>query len=130
MTRYEAEFRAEFPTAEVRREWGHLFMIYGAQHLFTWKDLFRYWRLPYGLWTCEGGREVLFNRFYRPIWQRWPVVNGDPAEWVRDWNEQRWFFTGNPLHLPVGRVRMLETVLRDFGAGLDVRGYLEVREAD
>ena len=23
---------------------------------------------PYGKWTCEDGREVLFNRRYKPIW--------------------------------------------------------------
>jgi hypothetical protein len=24
--------------------------------------------LPYGIWLCAGGREVLFNRFYEPIY--------------------------------------------------------------
>jgi hypothetical protein len=33
--------------------------------------------LPYGLWTCEDGREVLFNRFYEPLWERRP---GEPAK--------------------------------------------------
>jgi hypothetical protein len=22
---------------------------------------------PYGKWTCEDGREILFNRYYKPI---------------------------------------------------------------
>jgi hypothetical protein len=26
--------------------------------------------LPYGMWTCADGREVLFNRNYDPIWGR------------------------------------------------------------
>jgi hypothetical protein len=31
----------------------------------------------YGKWRCADGREVLFNRGYTPIWQRYP---GKPAE--------------------------------------------------
>lgn len=26
--------------------------------------------LPYGIWTCDDGREVVFNREYQPIFQR------------------------------------------------------------
>jgi hypothetical protein len=26
--------------------------------------------VPYGMWTCEDGREVLFNRVYAPIAER------------------------------------------------------------
>ena len=26
--------------------------------------------LPYGIWTCADGREILFNRDYKPIWSR------------------------------------------------------------
>jgi hypothetical protein len=50
--------------------------------------------LPYGMWTCEDGREVLFNRFYKPIWQRLPgkpPQPADPNEWV-PWKRQRWFY--------------------------------------
>jgi hypothetical protein len=32
--------------------------------------------LPYGKWTCEDGREVLFNRHYEPIWESRP---GEPS---------------------------------------------------
>jgi hypothetical protein len=35
--------------------------------------------LPYGRWVCEDGREVLFNRFYEPIWQR-RGGNAEPAD--------------------------------------------------
>jgi hypothetical protein len=41
----------------------------------------------YGRWKCGDGREVLFNRDYRPIWQRYPGQRAEPAdpdEWVRD----------------------------------------------
>lgn len=43
--------------------------------------------LPYGKWTCSDGREVLFNRAYSPIWERYPgkrAALADPHEWVRD----------------------------------------------
>jgi hypothetical protein len=26
--------------------------------------------LPYGMWICADGREVLHNRRYKPIWER------------------------------------------------------------
>ena len=50
--------------------------------------------LPYGCWTCHDGREVLFNRFYEPIWQRYPGRDpepADPTEWAQ-WKDQRWFY--------------------------------------
>lgn len=49
--------------------------------------------LPYGLWICEDGREVLFNRFYEPIWQRYggTVSRADPNEWV-PYATQQWFY--------------------------------------
>lgn len=51
-------------------------------------------RLPYGRWTCDDGREVLFNRDYKPIWSRKPgqeAEPGDPDEWVK-FNRQEWFY--------------------------------------
>ena len=30
---------------------------------------YRMW-LPYGKWTCSDGREILFNRYYEPVWER------------------------------------------------------------
>jgi hypothetical protein len=42
-------------------------------------------RLPYGKWTCPDGREVLFNRDYKPILERMPgqpAKPADPTEWV------------------------------------------------
>jgi hypothetical protein len=41
--------------------------------------------LPYGRWTCADGREVLFNRQYRPLWSRRPgemAVAAHRGEWV------------------------------------------------
>jgi hypothetical protein len=59
-----------------------------------------YWRtiLPYGKWTCADGREVLFNRDYKPIFQRLAdgrVTHANPTEWVR-WITQEWFFEEVP----------------------------------
>jgi hypothetical protein len=51
-----------------------------ANILQTWKKL-----APYGKWTCPDGREVLFNRQYWPILERYsggPVKAADPNERV------------------------------------------------
>ncbi len=50
--------------------------------------------LPYGKWTCEDRREVLFNRFYEPIYQRIRMgvtESADRKEWVQ-WKHQEWFY--------------------------------------
>lgn len=53
------------------------------------------WRtLPYGQWIDRTGRTVLFNRRYKPIWERLAdgtVRAADPGEWV-DWIAQSWFY--------------------------------------
>lgn len=54
-------------------------------------------RLPYGIWRTSDGREVVFDRHYRPMWQRTPgnrSAAADPAEQV-DFVAQRWFWTGS-----------------------------------
>lgn len=54
------------------------------------------WLLPYGVWTCADGREVLFNRRYVPMLERCPggpVTAADPAEWV-PFVRQSWFYSG------------------------------------
>ena len=42
--------------------------------------------LPYGIWICQDGREVVFNREYQPIFQKINGVNSfaDRSEWVKD----------------------------------------------
>jgi hypothetical protein len=53
-----------------------------------------YCALPYGLWSCHDGREVLFHHGYVPIWQRYPgrkAVRADPTEWVA-WVRQEWLY--------------------------------------
>ncbi len=41
--------------------------------------------LPYGVWITEDGTQYLFDRQYRPMWQRQPgepATRADPAEWI------------------------------------------------
>lgn len=55
--------------------------------------------LPYGVWTCADGREVLFNREYRAIWERLPdgsVREADPDKWVPFKTQLLYFQDGNP----------------------------------
>lgn len=42
--------------------------------------------MPYGIWTCEDGREVVFNREYQPILQRKDGINSfaNQSEWIND----------------------------------------------
>jgi hypothetical protein len=50
--------------------------------------------LPYGVWLCADGREVLFDRKYHPMRERFPGQGprlADPSEWV-NWCGQRWLY--------------------------------------
>jgi hypothetical protein len=69
--------------------------------------------LPYGMWTCANGRELLFNRSYRPIWQRLRggvVYKADPGEWV-PFTEERFLFSDwdAPWSRACGRKVLYET---------------------
>lgn len=67
----------------------------GGRRVFTRKaDFVMRNDMPYGIWTCEDGREVLFNRFYEPIWERRPgeaATQADPRERVR-FVKQAWLY--------------------------------------
>lgn len=62
--------------------------------------------LPYGIWTCADGREVIYDRRYRPFVERRPseALAGpeaprfaDPTEWVRDIVKHEWIWNdGTP----------------------------------
>jgi hypothetical protein len=75
--------------------------------------------LPYGVWTCADGRAVLFNRGYRPIWQRRPGQAGtlaDAAEWV-PFVRQAWFYTDrDPPWRSAASRRRCEAVLAEWSA--------------
>jgi hypothetical protein len=78
---------------------------------------FERWRAmcPYGQWTTAEGREVLFNRDYCPILQRWPGEYAFPAdltEWV-PWVKQKWFYSdGTPREFIK---TIVDAVLVDWG---------------
>ena len=51
-------------------------------------------RLPYGVWTTPGDRQVFFNRYYVPLFQHaadGSVTEADPfrIELIR---EEKWFY--------------------------------------
>ena len=46
------------------------FTLGGKRWFGTEKGMLLHSWLPYGRWRCADGREVLFNRFYEPIWER------------------------------------------------------------
>ena len=51
-------------------------------------------RLPYGFWTIADGSEVLFNRRYKPLYERAGdhVTPADPDRWFDDIAAQHWFW--------------------------------------
>ena len=62
--------------------------------VFTTKTKFMRWMMPYGICYCDDGREVLFDRWYCPICQRYPgqqPTMADPNEWI-SYVRQEWFY--------------------------------------
>jgi hypothetical protein len=61
------------------------------------QEALRWLELPYGLFTCTGGREVLFNRVWCPIWERddsrskWK--RADRSEYVTEKIAQTFFYS-------------------------------------
>ena len=58
------------------------------------KDTANIRQLPYGRWLCADGREVLFDRDYKPICQRYPETTptlANSREWI-PYVEQSWFY--------------------------------------
>jgi hypothetical protein len=77
-------------------------------------------KVPYGIWTCRDGREVLFNRAYYPLYQRRPA---QPAERIKEWcwvhwSTQDYFFDDSICHVPGGwekAIVRINAVLKDWG---------------
>jgi len=98
------------------------------------KPLYACWKtcMPYGMYVCADGREVLFNRLYEPILQRRPgegVSEIDRKEYV-DSIRQGWLYGGGHwADAPYGhrgvrcRKRLVEAV-RAFKAGEPVEPML------
>ena len=72
------------------------------------------WQLPYGLWRCVDGREVLFDRDYCPICERSPDKSpqlADPHEFVRCIVHQEWFYndaTPRPKRREIAKAKLIE----------------------
>lgn len=91
--------------------------------------LFRLW-LPYGKWTCGDGREVLFNRFYEPLYERRDGITtrADPHEWVPHEGREEWYYDDSAQ--PWRSLRTLRkclAILEAFGGGWhEIRHYTDV----
>lgn len=76
-------------------------------------------RIPYGVWTCPDGREVLFDRQYRPMLQRQdgdPATPADPDEWVQSIASERWLWTSATPRRE--REAAASAILAEWGAGV------------
>jgi len=75
-------------------------------------------RLPYGKWTLADSSEVLFNRYYHPIWRRTPDGVVTPIyqfEWI-PWKRQDHFYDDSNLPWCNSKSRQCcETVLKKWG---------------
>jgi hypothetical protein len=92
--------------------------------IFASKNTFIRREMPYGCYHCADGREVLFDREYKPICQRYPgqpPTLADAGEWVVC-DRREWFYDdGTPEHQKRERARkkleewgMLEPVMRQI----------------
>lgn len=76
--------------------------------------------MPYGVWRCADGTEVLFNRRYDPMRRRLPdgsVQGVDPGERI-DFVEQAWFFDdGTSPDVDRATADLCRRVLKEWGVG-------------
>jgi len=82
---------------------------------------FRWNELPYGFWQCTDGREVLFNRRYKPIYERQSGI-ATPArrdEWVK-YKQQHYFYDDGCI--PTNA--RLKRILAAFQRGDDLQRWV------
>jgi hypothetical protein len=80
--------------------------------------------LPYGYFRDANGREIIFNRRYRLLWQRLPdgtIERANPHEWI-DWIEQSWF-DADRIRYERSTREALREILRKFFRGEDLTPY-------
>jgi hypothetical protein len=86
-------------------------------------------RDPYGVWTCENGRQVIFNRSYKPCFER--DGEGKPArlarfgEWVPWVSVDHFWDDGSHPRRSAETVALCQKILRDWGVDDDMRFALE-----
>jgi hypothetical protein len=63
-------------------------LIAPAAVFSRWNDL------AYGVWKTSDGRQVVFNRFYEPVWQRvgGVISDADASEWVKNIVSENFFY--------------------------------------
>jgi hypothetical protein len=77
---------------------------------------FRRHKLPYGRWLTGDGREILFNRRYKPLWERRSggaeratvPTPADRGEWVPGIVYQTWFYNDGTRNKIKPSVAVLE----------------------
>jgi hypothetical protein len=85
--------------------------------------------LPYGMWTCADGREVLFAREYQPICERLPdqpprlIDNRPRVPWVN----QQWFY--NDATPPAEKLRIATAKIEEWGLLQPVMERINVKLA-
>jgi hypothetical protein len=82
---------------------------------------------PYGIWSCDDGTEIMFDRAYRPMWKRSP---GDAASPMQGWERIKW---QRQDYLFVGRIdrklwQQLVKAEADFVAGLEIKSPIRSLE--
>src|SRR5262245_4583460 len=86
--------------------------------------------LPYGIWICDDGAEVLFNRDRKPTWRRTPdgqVAPAHPQQKIT-YVAQEWFFLDSSPPWRDRRCRKhCEKVLDEFKGGRPVLGMQPVQ---
>lgn len=71
--------------------------------------------MAYGIWECDGGREVLFNRFYNAIWERWNsgiATAADPSKWVTYHTQKLLYLDSTP---EIQKQRVACAVMAEWG---------------
>jgi hypothetical protein len=89
----------------------------GVKRQYTKDREYLHTELPYGLWTHDDGREVLFNRGYRPMWTRRPGQPAQPAKsdelhLVKFWFAKFFYREGGPDGMDVNPKKLQATITR------------------
>lgn len=110
---YASELQIDFNTQEIEHGIAYRLCDPDLKNLdslviFTIEHCLRR-TLPYGKWTCENGREVVFNREYQPIAQRFEgvVSYADRNEWVKQIVKAEMFYddSNDPVDLIRSKLR-------------------------
>ena len=87
--------------------------------------------LGYGKWTTRNGREVVYNRRYRPLWERVssgaPWQRANPREWVREIDGHEWFY--NDGHDKRQKVSRAKSAMQALGIPLPSLRLRDAKEA-